>query len=134
MQLWLISASVNEPFVVGGLKLHTSCPLAIVGVPWVRLSVAFVKARSVIISDQFRLGQSGAPAIVRFIGRREVPEEPWSSPYRYSTTELSGWVPRLRALAGSSAEAHVLLDNSWGSDAVDNALELADLLRGDLDH
>jgi uncharacterized protein YecE (DUF72 family) len=72
-------------------------------------------------------------AIVRFIGRREVPEEPWSSPYRYSTTELSGWVPRLRTLAGSSPDVHVLLDNCWGSDAVDNALELADLLRRDLD-
>ena len=80
MQLWLISASVNEPFVVGGLKLHTSCPLAIVGVPWVWLSVAFVMARSVIIWVQFRLGQSGAPAIVRFIGGGVVSPTPMISP------------------------------------------------------
>ena len=80
VQLWLVSASVSVPFVVGGLKVHTSCPLAIVGVPCVRLSVAFAKARSVIISDHFRFGQSGAPAIVRFIGGGVVSPTPRMTP------------------------------------------------------
>lgn len=68
-------------------------------------------------------------AVVRFIGRRQVDEEPWTYPYRYSHDELSGWVRRILALAGSSREVHVLMDNCWGSDAVDNASQLADLVR-----
>jgi uncharacterized protein YecE (DUF72 family) len=68
-------------------------------------------------------------AVVRFIGRRQVAEEPWTAPYRYSDEELASWVPRLRALAESSAEVHVLMDNCWGSDAVDNALALVRLVR-----
>jgi uncharacterized protein YecE (DUF72 family) len=71
-------------------------------------------------------------SIVRFIGRRNREEEPWSSPYRYHPDELATWVPGIRALSTSSAEVHVLMDNCWGSDAVDNALELADLVRADL--
>jgi len=40
VQLWLASASANVPFVVGGLKLHTTCLLAIVGVPpWAQFSL-----------------------------------------------------------------------------------------------
>lgn len=72
-------------------------------------------------------------AVVRFIGRRQVQDEPWTAPYRYSTDELDGWVDRIIELAASSEEVHVLMDNCWGSDAVDNALDLAQLLRGRLD-
>ena len=68
-------------------------------------------------------------AVVRFIGRREVDGEPWTSPYRYRRDELEGWVGRIGALAGSSPEVHVLMDNCWGADAVDNATELFHLLR-----
>jgi uncharacterized protein YecE (DUF72 family) len=69
--------------------------------------------------------------VVRFVGRRQVEDEPWTWPYRYGTDELSEWVPRLTALASSAAEVHVLMDNAWGSDAVDNAAELARLLSAD---
>jgi uncharacterized protein YecE (DUF72 family) len=72
-------------------------------------------------------------AVVRFIGRRHVEDEPWTAPYRYTAAELQGWVGRIRALAGSCAEVHVVMDNCWGSDAVDNAAELARLLLVDLD-
>jgi uncharacterized protein YecE (DUF72 family) len=72
-------------------------------------------------------------AVVRFIGRRVVEGEPWAAPYRYSSAELATWVPRLRTLTSACPELHVLMDNCWGSDAVDNALELAHLLRGGLD-
>lgn len=72
-------------------------------------------------------------AVVRFVGRRNVPDQPWTSPYRYSTDELAGWLGHLRDLAASSPEVHVLMDNCWGSDAVDNARDLADLLRSGLD-
>lgn len=67
-------------------------------------------------------------AVVRFIGRRQVEDEPWTAPYRYSSGELSGWVGRIRELAASSPEVHVLMDNCWGSDAVDNARDLAALV------
>jgi len=72
-------------------------------------------------------------AVVRFVGRRHVGEEPWTSPYRYSEAELREWVPRLVALSDSSPQVHLLMDNGWGSDAIDNALTLAALLRGALD-
>jgi uncharacterized protein YecE (DUF72 family) len=73
-------------------------------------------------------------SVVRFVGRRHVEGEPWTSPYRYKPDELAGWVRRIKALAASSPEVHVLMDNGWGSDAVDNAVQLADLVRADLDH
>jgi uncharacterized protein YecE (DUF72 family) len=69
------------------------------------------------------------PAVVRFVGRREVEGETWTAPYRYRDQELAEWVPRLVELAGSVSEVHVLMDNCWGSDAVDNATQLARLLR-----
>ncbi len=68
-------------------------------------------------------------AVVRFIGRRQVEGEPWSAPYRYADEELAEWVPRLTGLMASAPEVHVLMDNCWGSDAVDNATQLAGLLR-----
>ena len=71
-------------------------------------------------------------AVVRFIGRRQVPDEPWTWPYRYSPAELAEWVTPLGELARSSQEVHVLMDNCWASDAVDNACGLAELLRGGL--
>lgn len=66
-------------------------------------------------------------AFVRFIGRRNSGEDSWTYPYRYSPEELAEWVPKLESLAASSSEVHVIMDNNWGSDAVDNALELAGL-------
>ncbi len=68
-------------------------------------------------------------AVVRFLGRRDVEGETWTVPYRYSERELRDWVPRLDQLASSADEVHVLFDNCWGSDAVDNAGQLASLLR-----
>lgn len=68
-------------------------------------------------------------AVVRFVGRRQVEDEPWTSPYRYSEAELGGWVDRIGELAASSRQVHVLMDNCWGSDAVDNALDLTRLLK-----
>jgi uncharacterized protein YecE (DUF72 family) len=70
-------------------------------------------------------------AVVRFLGRREIEGESWTTPYRYTGAELREWVPRLTQLASSARAVHVLLDNCWGSDAVDNAMELAALLRDD---
>jgi uncharacterized protein YecE (DUF72 family) len=67
-------------------------------------------------------------AVVRFAGRRAVEGEPWTWPYRYATEELASWVPRIRDLASSAREVHLLMDNPWRSDAVDNAIELRRLL------
>ncbi|MGH9055931.1 MAG: DUF72 domain-containing protein [Acidimicrobiales bacterium] len=68
-------------------------------------------------------------AVVRFRGRRQVAGEPWASPYRYSRGELAEWAPPLVAMASSARSVHVVMDNCWGSDAVDNASDLAGLLR-----
>ena len=67
-------------------------------------------------------------AIVRFCGRRAVEGEPWTWPYRYGRDELASWLPRLAELAQSSAELHLLLDNTSDTDAVDNALTLLELV------
>jgi uncharacterized protein YecE (DUF72 family) len=67
-------------------------------------------------------------AIVRFAGRRAVEGEAWTWPYRYHTDELRSWIPRIRDLASSTGEVHLLMDNPWRSDAVDNAIEMRQLL------
>jgi uncharacterized protein YecE (DUF72 family) len=72
---------------------------------------------------------TSATAIVRFRGRRAVEGEPWTWPYRYDRDELAAWLPRLADLAESSGELHLLLDNTWDTDAVDNARTLLDLVR-----
>ena len=50
----------------------------------------------------------------------------WS--YRYSDEELQEWAPAIRELASCTSEVHVVMDNSWKCDAVDNAAKLLDLL------
>jgi uncharacterized protein YecE (DUF72 family) len=68
-------------------------------------------------------------AVVRFQGRRCVEGEPWTWPYRYSDDDLRAWVPRLADLASSSTSVHVIMDNCWRADAVDNAGRLLELVR-----
>jgi uncharacterized protein YecE (DUF72 family) len=68
-------------------------------------------------------------AVVRFIGRRTATEDPWPWPYRYSSAELAEAARRVRDLASSTAEVHLIMDNCWRGDAVDNALALAQLMR-----
>ena len=73
-------------------------------------------------------------AMVRFHGRHADPElEPgiragWRFAHRYTTDELIEWVPRIRELAETAAEVHVVMDNGWRDNAVANAEELAALL------
>ena len=55
-------------------------------------------------------------------------DEPWTWPYRYSEEELAAWVPRIASLADSTADVHVVMENNWRGDAVDNARTLARLL------
>ncbi len=73
-------------------------------------------------------------AVVRFHGRN--PGD-WEDPeltiaqryaYRYSSEELAAWVPRVRELAASAEEVHVLFANAYRDLAVVNAAELAALL------
>ena len=68
-------------------------------------------------------------AVVRFSGRRAVADEPWTWPYRYGDRELAAWVPHVADLASSAGEVHLLMDNCWGSDGVDNATTLLRLLQ-----
>jgi uncharacterized protein YecE (DUF72 family) len=50
--------------------------------------------------------------------------------YCYSHEELTGWVPRLRALAGDAAITHVLFNNCYQGYGQANAQQLTALLAG----
>ncbi len=68
-------------------------------------------------------------ALVRFVGRRQREDDPWTWPYRYSGAELGEWVGQISELAASAREVHLIMDNCWQGDAVHNALGLASLIR-----
>jgi len=78
---------------------------------------------------------TNAVAVVRLHGREHAPWGPrphrptWRMPYRYPRDELAEWVPRIKDLAASTDEVHVLLNNCHRDDAVVNAEELMELLR-----
>jgi uncharacterized protein YecE (DUF72 family) len=74
------------------------------------------------------LAATSSVAVVRFVGRRTDPEDPWTWPYRYSDDELAAAALRVRELAGATNEVHLIMDNCWRGDAVDNALTLASVL------
>lgn len=70
-------------------------------------------------------------AVVRFHGHSDK----WTSKdihekfgYLYSGEELSGWAPRLRDLAASAEQTHVLMNNCYRDFAQRNASDLVDLL------
>ena len=48
--------------------------------------------------------------------------------YRYSEAELAAWAPAIRDLASCTSEVHVVMDNCWRANAVDNAASLLELL------
>jgi uncharacterized protein YecE (DUF72 family) len=50
--------------------------------------------------------------------------------YEYSQPELEEWVPKIRTLASSTRETHVLMNNCYRDWAVNNARQLVDLLEG----
>ena len=48
--------------------------------------------------------------------------------YRYSTAELASWVARIRELEEATEELYIYFNNHFRAQAVDNAVQLADLL------
>jgi uncharacterized protein YecE (DUF72 family) len=74
------------------------------------------------------LAATSEVAVVRFIGRRAIESDPWPWPYRYSDEELEAAARRVRELAASTTEVHLITENCWRGDAVDNALTLATML------
>lgn len=76
------------------------------------------------------LAATSSLAILRFIGRRADPEDPWPWPYRYDASELAEAACRVCHLAAATEEVHLIMENCWRGDAVDNALTLAGLLAG----
>jgi uncharacterized protein YecE (DUF72 family) len=56
----------------------------------------------------------------------EGAEAAWS--YRYSEAELAAWAPAIRELASCTTEVHLIMDNCWRANAVDNAASLLELL------
>jgi uncharacterized protein YecE (DUF72 family) len=92
---------------------------------------------SLVCIDGPRLGERALPpvvaataevAVVRFCGRRFVEGEPWTWPYRYRPSELAAWLPDIADLASSAREVHLLFDNTWGTDAVDGAATVLEML------
>lgn len=76
-------------------------------------------------------------AVIRLHGRNQATWEA-STPtaaerfrYRYAVDELEEWVPKVRELAASAAEVHVLMNNCYRDDAVVNAEQMARLLAGE---
>ncbi len=57
-------------------------------------------------------------------------EPGWEPPeaYRYSDAELAEWAPAVRDLASGTSEVHIILDNCWRANAVDNATTMLSLL------
>lgn len=77
-------------------------------------------------------------AVVRLHGRNETtwaPGAPGAPGARfrshYGLDELEEWVPRIRELAASARAVHVLFNNCHRDDAVVNAAQMAQLLRGE---
>lgn len=76
-----------------------------------------------------------ALTIVRFHGRNR---QTWNKPglkgsqerfnYRYTTDELTGWLPNINAAADEARTVHLLFNNNAGNHAVANGLEMRDLL------
>ena len=52
----------------------------------------------------------------------------WTSSHRYTEAELAAWAPAIRDLASCTSEVHVVMDNCWRANAVDNAASLLELL------
>lgn len=73
-------------------------------------------------------------AYVRFHGRNEA--NWWGSEgaarydYRYSQAELMAWADRLAIMAERAGKILVFFNNHWRGQAVENARELADILKG----
>ncbi|HEX3394477.1 MAG TPA: DUF72 domain-containing protein [Acidimicrobiales bacterium] len=74
-------------------------------------------------------------AVVRFHGRNA---ETWEGPvpsaaerfrYHYRSDELREWLPKVRELAASAREVHLLMNNCYRDYGVDNAAELITLLQ-----
>ncbi|UWZ33649.1 DUF72 domain-containing protein [Dactylosporangium roseum] len=73
-------------------------------------------------------------AMMRFHGRSDR----WTSKdihekfgYEYSVNELREWVPKLREVAATASNTHVLMNNCYSDYAQRNAAELIELLDGD---
>jgi uncharacterized protein YecE (DUF72 family) len=73
-------------------------------------------------------------AVVRFHGRNtetweaNLPTAAERFRYRYRRDELAEWVPKVRELAASARELHLLMNNCYRDDAVVNAADLSSLL------
>ncbi len=52
----------------------------------------------------------------------------WTWSHRYTEAELAAWGPAIRDLASCTSEVHVVMDNCWRANAVDNAAGLLELL------
>ena len=60
-------------------------------------------------------------------GRADGAGPVWWS-YRYSDAELAAWEPLVRDLASGTSQVHLVMDNCWRTDAVDNAARLLQLV------
>lgn len=64
-----------------------------------------------------------SPAVFGTFDRHAAP-----GPYRYTTEELEGWLPRLRRLATNATRTLVVFDNTGAANAMMNALLVAEMM------
>lgn len=109
-------------------------------------TLAFLKTQGIVLTvvDEPQIGSGSVPiviavtnprlAIVRFHGRNT---QTWYGKfektadrfnYLYNEQELAEWVPRVRELAASAEEVHLLMNNNYGNYAVANARQLGLML------
>jgi uncharacterized protein YecE (DUF72 family) len=69
--------------------------------------------------------QGDAPALA---GTGHDPSWEPSHAYRYSDAELAEWAPAVRDLASGTTQVHIIMDNCWRANAVDNAATMLSLL------
>lgn len=109
-------------------------------------TLAFLRERALayVMVDEPQVGSGSVPptvaitnpelAVVRFHGRNA---ETWYTrakssterfKYLYDREELSEWIPPIRQAQREASEVHVLFNNNYGNYAVQNALDIMELL------
>jgi uncharacterized protein YecE (DUF72 family) len=103
------------------------------GIGYVCTDSLTVKPVVAATTDMAFVRFTGTPAHGRIasVPDPEVPpagQETWPWARRYSEEELAEWAPAIRDLASCTSEVHIIMDNCWRSNAVDNAATLLDML------
>ena len=119
------------PLVIVAILGLAAVGAAVVWATTARTRLSFTPARTEQTSWRpvGSLPLSDAEAAARVFARPEQhPENAEANDFVPSDAELAAWVPAVRDLASSSSEVHMIMDNCWRTNAVDNAASMLGLL------